>query len=563
MQTKKTIALIVFILALFCCVHLASAQGYTPLVRIPGLPTSGTVNLSMYLVGIYNFLLSIVGIVAVMMLIIGGMRYITAAGNQAAAGDAKDIISNAIIGLLLALLSWVFIATINPDVLYIKKPVLTDYNVYNPKCTVSLATDDPCLCIDKSVIPLGTYTTCNKACKEEGKCTSQESVSCTADKVNNIGDVTSKGCVCANGATTVAGKKKEANLVLAVDNAGPAVGAMITLTATLTDSDSGGFLGGRKIIFNNINNSLNASGSSLADMALASLPTLTNAGTGVSTYFFSVNCASVDQWQAIFASEATDIYAPVGSNIITVSSVGAPVCNLADYSIKPAAEIWKKENLHTCDNYCMDNCGYGYLKIKAAPENGEFKDDKSLGYNYFVMGDTSKLFEFFPISDGIFGSFNIEKRFWVTAGGETYSCAILLTLENVAPDTHCIYWVKEGVTIKKNGVSLREDIESSGIPNSWDHCCGLFPIVVSSCAHDLWAFCTTNMCAAELATPGNPWTCAATDDGDRLWSAQYRTGLNIGNCENCSLFQGEDGSIYKPARDITCKRDFLGRGVWE
>ncbi|MFH1551531.1 MAG: hypothetical protein ABIC36_01465, partial [bacterium] len=50
---------------------------------------------------------------AVIMLIIGGMRYITAVGNPSAIGDAKDIITNAIIGLILALLSWVFISAIN------------------------------------------------------------------------------------------------------------------------------------------------------------------------------------------------------------------------------------------------------------------------------------------------------------------------------------------------------------------------------------------------------------------------------------------------------------------
>jgi phosphatidylglycerophosphatase A len=197
MQTKKITVLMAFMLALFCCVHFASAQGYSPLVRIPGLPATGTVNLSMYLVGIYNFLLSIVGIVAVMMLIIGGMRYITAAGNSAAVGDAKDIIQNAIVGLLLALLSWVFIATINPDVLYIKKPALTAYNVYNPKCTVSLAADDPCLCINGTNtlrVALG-YTTCEEACKGEDKCIPQKPVSCIANFSNNFGDANGN-CEC-------------------------------------------------------------------------------------------------------------------------------------------------------------------------------------------------------------------------------------------------------------------------------------------------------------------------------------------------------------------------------
>ncbi|MBU4078527.1 hypothetical protein KKE85_02895, partial [Patescibacteria group bacterium] len=62
--------------------------------------------------------LSVVGIVAVIMLIIGGMRYITAVGNPTAISDAKDIINSAITGLILALLSWVFISAINKCFLY-------------------------------------------------------------------------------------------------------------------------------------------------------------------------------------------------------------------------------------------------------------------------------------------------------------------------------------------------------------------------------------------------------------------------------------------------------------
>jgi hypothetical protein len=124
MSAKKTaiMASFIFLIAIASANFASAAIEWTPLVRIPGLPSTGTVNLSMYLIGLYNFLLSIVGIVAVIMLIIGGMRYITAVGNPTAISSAKEIILNAIVGLVLALLSWVFISTINPDALYIKQP---------------------------------------------------------------------------------------------------------------------------------------------------------------------------------------------------------------------------------------------------------------------------------------------------------------------------------------------------------------------------------------------------------------------------------------------------------
>ncbi|MFH1522289.1 MAG: hypothetical protein ABIE43_00540, partial [Patescibacteria group bacterium] len=68
MNTKKTA--VVIMAGFISTIIIASANfagaavEWEPLVRIPGLPSAGTVNLSMYLIGLYNFMLSIVGIVA-------------------------------------------------------------------------------------------------------------------------------------------------------------------------------------------------------------------------------------------------------------------------------------------------------------------------------------------------------------------------------------------------------------------------------------------------------------------------------------------------------------------
>ncbi len=183
MQTKKpAIAIILFsAIVTFAGISFAGAQGYTPLVQIPGVP-AGSTNLSLYLVGLYNFLLSVVGIVAVMMLIIGGMRYITAAGNQAAISDAKDIITSALFGLLLAILSWVIVAEINPDVLYIKKPG-ADFATTTSTALGSCGTYDPlappaasCTCVDPAAPVIGTaqgvidQNTCSFACRALNYC---------------------------------------------------------------------------------------------------------------------------------------------------------------------------------------------------------------------------------------------------------------------------------------------------------------------------------------------------------------------------------------------------------
>jgi hypothetical protein len=53
---------------------------------------------------------------------VGGYMYITSAGNSASTGKAKETITDAIIGLLLALTSWLLLYTINPD-LVILNPI--------------------------------------------------------------------------------------------------------------------------------------------------------------------------------------------------------------------------------------------------------------------------------------------------------------------------------------------------------------------------------------------------------------------------------------------------------
>lgn len=52
-------------------------------------------------------LLFVVGVAAVIMLIIGGIRYILSAGDQQAVAGAKNTIIYAIIGLIVAVLAWV------------------------------------------------------------------------------------------------------------------------------------------------------------------------------------------------------------------------------------------------------------------------------------------------------------------------------------------------------------------------------------------------------------------------------------------------------------------------
>ena len=58
---------------------------------------------------ITNVLLFVIGAVAVIMIIIGGLRYVTSGGNSASISAAKNTILYAIIGIIVALLAYAII----------------------------------------------------------------------------------------------------------------------------------------------------------------------------------------------------------------------------------------------------------------------------------------------------------------------------------------------------------------------------------------------------------------------------------------------------------------------
>lgn len=125
----------IFILSLFLfnfSMSLVSAEvrkasdpvSFTPQVTIPGSNfikgqvykiESDTTTLAKYVKAIYNYLLSIVGIAAAIVLMVGGVMWLTAGGSSERVGQAKSWISGSITGLVLALSSYLIMQTINPQ----------------------------------------------------------------------------------------------------------------------------------------------------------------------------------------------------------------------------------------------------------------------------------------------------------------------------------------------------------------------------------------------------------------------------------------------------------------
>lgn len=71
--------------------------------------------LAQYVSGVYQFLISIVGLVAGFMIVIGGFQYLTAGGDKGRVDAGKRRILNALIGLTLAFGSYVILYAINPN----------------------------------------------------------------------------------------------------------------------------------------------------------------------------------------------------------------------------------------------------------------------------------------------------------------------------------------------------------------------------------------------------------------------------------------------------------------
>jgi hypothetical protein len=110
---KKIIMSMVAGLLLFAPV-VALAQLRPPAIEgstnLPDLSNGqGVIGLSEYII---NILLAFAGIIAVVFLIIGGYQYIVSAGNAESAEAAKKTIQNAVIGIIIIILSYTVVRVV-------------------------------------------------------------------------------------------------------------------------------------------------------------------------------------------------------------------------------------------------------------------------------------------------------------------------------------------------------------------------------------------------------------------------------------------------------------------
>lgn len=113
-QALIVLGLTIGALTLLSALPMASAAFISPEDNIPVVSeaTGGEGSIRRLVLRIINFFLGFLGILAVIMVIYGGVTYVTAAGAEDAVGNAKKIILYSLVGIVIILLSFAIVNTI-------------------------------------------------------------------------------------------------------------------------------------------------------------------------------------------------------------------------------------------------------------------------------------------------------------------------------------------------------------------------------------------------------------------------------------------------------------------
>ena len=125
------IILTIFFVANFFIVDLAlaeEAEKMTLNIPVGSLANVGVGGnaLGVYVQAWFQFLLGVIGIIATVMIMIGGFKYLTSQGDKGKIQDAQNMMISAITGLILAFGSVAILGLVNPNLLTLKVITLDD-----------------------------------------------------------------------------------------------------------------------------------------------------------------------------------------------------------------------------------------------------------------------------------------------------------------------------------------------------------------------------------------------------------------------------------------------------
>lgn len=114
-----------------------------------------------YIAAVFRYALSIGGIIATVMVVYGGVKWLVAAGDSGKITEAKGVITNAILGLIILLGTYLLLFTINPEIVRLRELKL-------PKVERAVLTGNWCEDLDlNEVILTPSIGQCGKKGKVE------------------------------------------------------------------------------------------------------------------------------------------------------------------------------------------------------------------------------------------------------------------------------------------------------------------------------------------------------------------------------------------------------------
>ncbi len=114
-QVLIILGLMVGAITLFSMIPMAGATALLNPTDNPEAVSTATGGESSFrglVLRVINYFLGFLGLISVIMVIYGGVTYVTSAGNDDAVGNAKKIIMYALIGLVVVLLSFVVVSAV-------------------------------------------------------------------------------------------------------------------------------------------------------------------------------------------------------------------------------------------------------------------------------------------------------------------------------------------------------------------------------------------------------------------------------------------------------------------
>lgn len=104
-KLTKNIISFVFILAIFSLMLLARPVFAT--ITVPtGIDELGTGDITTTAESIINTILGLLGLVALVIILIGGFKWMTSGGNEEKVGEAKKLLGAGIIGIIIVLAAY-------------------------------------------------------------------------------------------------------------------------------------------------------------------------------------------------------------------------------------------------------------------------------------------------------------------------------------------------------------------------------------------------------------------------------------------------------------------------